>query len=168
MALGGRLRALAALLLLVPLLAAGTASAQATPRGDQFGRQLLFFNHTYAVHDRAPADAIADSAYLPEFANFQLRTTTGSDGQTWSGRYLLGRETYLELFGVGDLPGQDAQLGSGGLGLSTEDAGGLATVRERLVDLGVANPVDVHQTRDFGDGVPVPWFDAVFTTLAYD
>lgn len=168
MTLRGKLRAIAALLLLVPLLAVGTASAQAAPRGDQHGRQLLFFNHTYAVLDRATADAIADSAYLREFANFQLRTTTGSDGQTWSGRYLLGRETYLELFGEGDLPGQDAQLGSGGLGLSTEDAGDLATVRGRLIDLGVTNPVDVHQTRDFGDGIPVPWFDAVFTTTSYD
>lgn len=164
----GKLRAIAALVLLVPLLAVGTASAQASPRAAEYGRQLLFFNHTYAVLDRATADAIADSAYLREFANFQLRTTTGSDGQTWSGRYLLGRATYLELFGEGDLPGQDAQPGSGGLGLSTEDAGDLVTVRQRLIDEGVPNPVDVHQTRDFGDGVPVPWFDAVFTTMAYD
>jgi len=161
------LRALMALLLLLPLVAAGTTAAQASPRG-QHGRQLLFFNHMYAVLDRETADAIEHSDYLPRFANFQLRTTTGSDGKTWSGRYLLGRETYLELFAEGDLPGQDAQLGSGGMGLSTEHAGDLATVRRRLVDLGVTNPVDFQQTRDFGDGVPVPWFDSVFTTTDYD
>ena len=160
------LRVIFALVLLVPLVGAGTATAQASPRGHHT-TQLLFFNHMYAVLDRATADAIADSAYLRQFANFQLRTTTGSDGQTWSGRYLLGRETYLELFGVGDLPGQDAQLGSGGLGLSTEKAGDLATVRQRLVDLGT-KPIDFEQTRDFGDGVPVPWFDGLLTTTTYD
>jgi uncharacterized protein DUF5829 len=154
--------------LLLPLVAVGTTAAEASPHGVQHDRQLLFFNHTYAVLDHETADAIEDSAYLRQFANFQLKTSTGADGETWSGRYLLGRETYLELFAEGDLPGQDAQLGSGGLGLSTEHAGDLATVRRRLIDLGVTNPIDYPQTRDFGDGVPVPWFDAVLTTTAYD
>lgn len=30
------------------------------------------------------------------------------------------------------------------------------------------DPVTFRQTRDFGDGVPVPWFDAVFTSAQYD
>ncbi|MDX6363856.1 MAG: hypothetical protein QOC85_2866, partial [Streptomyces sp.] len=131
-------------------------------------RQLLFYNHAYGVLDRETADAIEHSGYLREFANFQVRTTTGSGGTTWTGRYLYGRETYLELFGVGDLPGQDAAFGSTGMGLSVEHAGDLDTVIQRLRDQGVANPVDFQQTRDFGDGVPVPWFDAVLTTEQYD
>jgi hypothetical protein len=143
----------------------GTAGAEGT--GSSHGRQLLFFNHAYGVLDRETADAIEGSAYLREFANFQVRTTTGAGGQTWTGRYLMGRETYLELFGVGDLPGQDANLGSGGMGVSTERAGDLATVLGRLREQGV-EPVEFQQTRDFGDGVPVPWFDAVFTTAEYD
>ncbi|MFJ6698308.1 DUF5829 family protein [Streptomyces sp. NPDC091272] len=131
-------------------------------------RQSLFYNHAYGVFDRATADAVEHSAYLREFANFQVRTTTGSDGQTWKGRYLLGRETYLEVFGVGDLPGQDATFGAGGMGVSVEQAGDLAQVLRRLRELGIERPVEFRQTRDFGDGVPVPWFDAVFTTDAYD
>jgi hypothetical protein len=131
-------------------------------------RQLLFYNHAYGVLDRETADAIEHSAYLRDFANFQVRTTTGAGGQTWTGRYLMGRETYLELFGVGDLPGQDGTLGSAGMGISTERAGDLPTVVERLRDQGIANPIQFRQTRDFGDGVPVPWFDAVFTTDQYD
>lgn len=159
------LRTVIASALLLPLVAVGTA--QASPREAQHAGQLLFFNHMYTVLDRETADAIENSAYLREFANFQLKTSTGADGTTWSGRYLLGRSTYLELFGEGDLPGQDAAFGSGGMGLSTENAGQLPTVRQRLVDQGVT-PTDFDQTRDFGDGVPIPWFDAVFTTTAYD
>ncbi|CAM5661966.1 putative protein OS=Streptomyces fumanus OX=67302 GN=GCM10018772_41980 PE=4 SV=1 [Streptomyces fumanus] len=148
---------------------AGVVGGGATARADEAGeRQLLYFNHAYGVFDRETADAIEDSAYLREFASFQVRTTTGAGGQTWTGRYLMGRETYLELFGVGDLPGQDGTLGSAGLGVSTERAGDLRTVIERLPRFGVAEPVEFRQTRDFGDGVPVPWFDAVFTTSSYD
>ncbi|MFJ2828254.1 DUF5829 family protein [Streptomyces sp. NPDC087263] len=130
-------------------------------------RQLLFYNHAYGVLDRETADAIEHSEYLREFANFQVRTTTGAGGQTWTGRYLMGRETYVELFGVGDLPGQDGAFGSTGMGISTERAGDLVTVTERVRDQGVT-PVEFRQTRDFGDGVPVPWFDAILTTDQYD
>lgn len=132
------------------------------------GRQLLFFNHAYGVLDRATADAIENSAYLRKFANFQVRSTTGSGGQTWKGRYLMGHETYVELFGVGDLPEPDGVYGHTGMGVSTERDGDLATVIQRLKDAGITKPFEFQQTRDFGDGVPVPWFDAVFTTDAYD
>ncbi|MFC9961556.1 DUF5829 family protein [Streptomyces nigra] len=148
-------------------LAAGTGTATAYDNSRHDG-QLLFYNHAYGVLDRETADAIEHSAYLREFANFQVRTTTGAGGQVWTGRYLMGRETYLELFGVGDLPGPDGVLGAGGLGLSAERSGDLARAAGRLPGLGVPEPIEFQQTRDFGDGVPVPWFDAVLTTAAYD
>ncbi|MEU9555325.1 DUF5829 family protein [Streptomyces fumanus] len=161
-------RALRTVMVLAVSLA-GVVGGGATARADEAGeRQLLYFNHAYGVFDRETADAIEGSAYLREFASFQVRTTTGAGGQTWTGRYLMGRETYLELFGVGDLPGQDGTLGSAGLGVSTERAGDLRTVIGRLPRFGVAEPVEFRQTRDFGDGVPVPWFDAVFTASSYD
>lgn len=142
----------------------GVSSAQA----EDGGRQLLFYNHAYGVLDRETADAIEHSDYLRDFANFQVRTTTGAGGQTWTGRYLMGRETYIELFGIGDVPGKDGTLGAGGMGVSAEREGDLATVVARLRELGISDPVEFRQTRDFGDGVPVPWFDAVFTTEEYD
>lgn len=153
---------------LAGLIGGGTTTAAAGTSPPSTDRQLLFYNHSYGVLDRETADAIEHSAYLRGFANFQVRTTTGAGGQTWTGRYLMGRETYLELFGVGDVPGQDGTLGSTGMGVSTESAGDIATVTERLRDEGVADPIAFRQTRDFGDGVPVPWFDAVFTTDQYD
>ncbi|RRR76679.1 DUF5829 family protein [Streptomyces sp. RP5T] len=146
--------------------AVGTAQAQEGRVSSE--RQLLFYNHSYGVLDRETADAIEHSDYLRDFANFQVRTTTGAGGQTWTGRYLLGRETYLELFGVGDIASPDGTLGSAGLGLSTERDGDLATVTERLRSEGVADPIEFLQTRDFGDGVPVPWFDAILTATEYD
>jgi len=130
-------------------------------------RQLLFFNHCYGVLDTVTADAVTNSEYLRVLANPRLRTTTGAD-RTWTGRYLMGRATYLELFGVGEVPGPEAALGSAGLGLSVEGSGELRTVVDRLPSFGVPAPVEYRQTRDFGDGVPIPWFQAVFTTQTYD
>ncbi|MFE0027413.1 DUF5829 family protein [Amycolatopsis sp. NPDC059021] len=152
--------------LALTLTGAGAAQAEENPPVSD--RQLLFFNHAYGVFDRETADAIEHSAYLKEFASFQVRTTTGTGGQKWTGRYLMGRETYLELFGVGDIDGQSGALGSAGMGTSVERSGDLAKVTERLKDEGVAHPLQFLQTRDFGDGVPVPWFDAVLTSEQYD
>ncbi len=146
----------------------GATAALAEEGGPLPGRQLLFYNHAYGVFDRETADAIEHSGYLRQFANFEVRTTTGADGQIWTGRYLMGRETYLELFGVGDLPGRDGTLGTAAMGVSVEQAGDLATVTERLRDQGIADPIEFRQTRDFGDGIPVPWFDSVFTSDQYD
>ncbi|MFI7133542.1 DUF5829 family protein [Nonomuraea sp. NPDC050153] len=127
--------------------------------------QLLFYNHAYSVVDRETADAVENSTYLREFANFEVRTTTGG-GLTWKGRYLKGRETYIELFGEGDLPGQDALFGSAGLAVSTERVGDLAKVTAALKAQGISDPAEYRQTRDFGDGVPIPWFDTIRTTSA--
>jgi hypothetical protein len=144
-------------------LVGGIASSAGTAVADPLSaRQLLFYNHAYAVVDRETADAVENSAYLRDFANFEVRTTTGGSF-SWKGRYLYGAQTYLELFSVGDLPGQDANFGSSGLGISTEHAGDLATVIDRLAAQGVT-PAEGLQTRDFGDGVRVPWFDFVHTT----
>lgn len=143
------------------LVVSGVVPAQAG------GRQLLYYNHAWGTFDRATADAVEHSAYVEEFADFEVRTTTGADGKVWTGRYLRGRETYLEIFGIGDVPGQDGRLGSAGLGLSTERDGDIETVESRLLAAG-AKPTEFTQTRDFGDGKPVPWFDSLFLIETYD
>ncbi|HEX8867642.1 MAG TPA: DUF5829 family protein [Lentzea sp.] len=148
-------------ILAVVLVLAGTGTAHA---GEH---QLLYYNHAWGTFDRATADAVEHSAYLKEFADFEVRTTTGADGKVWTGRYLRGRETYLEVFGIGDVGGQDGELGSAGLGLSTERDGDIDAVKSRLA-AGGATPIEFLQTRDFGDHKPVPWFDAVFTVETYD
>ncbi|MEV0195733.1 DUF5829 family protein [Nonomuraea sp. NPDC050691] len=142
-------------------VAGGASASVADETQPSTDRQLLFYNHAYSVVDKETADAVENSEYLKKFANFEVRTTTGG-GFSWKGRYLKGRETYIELFSEGDLPGQDAEFGSAGLAVSAERAGDLATVTERLKASGIT-PVPYRQTRDFGDGVKVPWFDTIRT-----
>lgn len=147
---------------LIPVLAAAVLAAALTGPASAADRHLLYFNHAYSVLDRTTADAIEHSDYLRDFANFEVRTTTGG-GMTWTGRYLYGQHTYLELFGEGDLPGQDAEFGSAGMGVMTEHTGDLKTVGDRIQAQGIT-PATGQQTRDFGDGKPIPWFDYVRAT----
>jgi hypothetical protein len=158
----------AAIVLTLAFTSVATAGANAAQAADSDSQQLLYFNHAYGVLDRATADAIEHSTYLRDFANFEVRTTTGSQG-SWTGRYVYGRETYVELFGIGDLPAPDGEFGSGGMGVSVERTGQLPTVIERLKQQGIDKPLTGTQIRDFGDGTPpLPWFDYVFTTGEYD
>lgn len=155
------IRRLFCMILAVFLTLAGTGAAHAGER------QLLYYNHAWGTFDRATADAVEHSTYIREFADFEVRTTTGAGGEVWTGRYLRGQETYLEIFGIGDVGGQDGELGAAGLGLSTERDGDIEALKSRLVAAGVT-PHEFLQTRDFGDHKPVPWFDSVYLTSEYD
>lgn len=117
---------------------------------------LAFFNHSFAVLDAETAEAIQHSDYLPRFGVFDVRTTTANGGETWKGRYLAGRQTYLEFFGPKDL--QDAAPGATGIAVSPDRAGGLAAVTRGLVRHGVDHPETGRRTKQFGTE-QVAWFD---------
>ncbi|GAA1852939.1 DUF5829 family protein [Myceligenerans crystallogenes] len=134
------------------------------PQASRHPEPLLAFNHAWAMVDQETADAVQHSEYLGQFADRQVRT--GNDGsQTWTGRYLRGKETYLEFFGPGDAPG--AVVGDTGLAVSADDDGDLAAASDALRELGV-EPQEFTQVTDPGDGVPIPWFDVLFTSGEYD
>jgi hypothetical protein len=119
--------------------------------------QTAFLDHAYAVVDRETAEAVEQSEWLRIFCVLEVRTTV-ADGETWRGRYLRGRRTYIELFAPGDVEGSGEAEGSTGIGLSPHDQGGLQIVADRLARGGVV-PETHRRTRQEGDR-QVPWFDA--------
>lgn len=138
---------------LVLLAMLGTsASAASSHRA-----HVAFFNHSFAVLDAETADAIEHSDYLKAFGVFEVRTTTANGGETWKGRYLAGRQTYLEMFGPTDL--QDAKPGSTGLAVSPDKAGGVPKITAALKRRGI-KPDAGRRTKKFG-AEDVPWFDFV-------
>ena len=119
---------------------------------------MACFDHVYAVLDERTAEAIAGSEFLRSFGRLEVHTTV-ADGETWTGRYLFGRNTYVELFGPGDVEPPDDEPGSTGIGLSPRASGGLEIVAGRMKNAGT--PVEVERkTRHDGDE-DVPWFDSV-------
>lgn len=140
------------------LTAAPTAAAGGTA-------QVAHLNHTYTVLEPPLAAAIAASDYLKRFGVYEERTT--SNGQTtYTGLYLMGRETYLEMFPAGALPPPDDQAGTTGLALSTDRAGDIDVVTERLRAMGT-EPFTFTQTRGF-DGEQIPWFDVSMPVTSYE
>jgi hypothetical protein len=123
---------------------------------------IAFFNHSFAVLDAETADAIEHSDYLKTFGVFEVRTTAADGGETWKGRYLSGKQTYLELFGPGDTKGPGSGPGATGLALSPDTAGGVAAIKNALIQQGVAHPDAGRRTRQFGSE-QIPWFDFVST-----
>lgn len=135
-------------LALTLLLGAGPLGAQAPapPR--------LLLNHVYFVVDSATYHDIGASPFLAgQFAGFEMRTTE-SGGLRWSGIYLYGRHTYLEVFGPGGLPG--SQEGDVGIGLASEQPGGIRSLMQRF---GAQHfPFDTLTRMTSDSAGAIPWF----------
>ena len=125
------------------------------------GRALgvpVYLNHVVIVVDSGTYRAIAGSAVLRDtLASFQERTTAAGGGMTWSGTYLFGKNTYLELFGPGGVAGP---AGSAMIGWGVEEPGSLIRVRAQLASATGRAVDSLVRTRARGTE-EIPWFHAV-------
>jgi hypothetical protein len=139
------------------LVAACTSTAHKPGPHPQLLAEL---NHAFATVDPETAEAIRNSEFLRQFANLEVRTTTGTR-DTWTGRYLYGRRTYLEFFAPGDFRINDkpAPVGAWGIALSGDHVGFNRSLAERLKAAGHKSLLEI-ETRKLG-GRDVPWFEAL-------
>src|SRR6266576_662166 len=87
----------------------------------------VLLNHLYVVLDSETMAAIVASPLITEeLGTFETRTTTANGGEKWTGHYLRGQNTYIELFGPGGFRG--ARPGMVGIGFGVEDSGGVAAL----------------------------------------
>jgi hypothetical protein len=118
------------------------------------GAPVVRLDHLYLVLDSATHAAIAADEFLSsEFAAVQVRTTATVEGRSWTGLYLQGRLTYVELF----TPGSFGPAGASGMGLNVGATGDAEYLRGRLHeafgDSGTVQPVTGMR-----EGNPQPWF----------
>jgi len=130
-----------------------------TPATHDIDSQVAFLNHSFAVVDQTTANAIEQSDYLRRFAVFSIRTTHADGGETWTGRYLMGRKTYLEVFGPKDGGGD---VGTTGIGISPDRVGGLAVLIQRFARTSPSQLETEVRTRQYGQE-QVPWFNSAHT-----
>jgi len=135
--------------LLLPLLLVFLVTESHAQRG-----QIATLNHFLAVIDDETAEAVKNSVYLREFANFYVRTVTANEGQMWTGRYLSGRETYVELFAVRDL--EESRVGAVSIGIGGDVVGVTEELVRRLQQAGLQPRVTMRKRR-FGDR-EIDWF----------
>jgi hypothetical protein len=119
----------------------------------------VYLNHVFVVLDHDSYRAMTESAFVrDEFAVFEQKTVSADEGESWTGTYLIGANTYLELFSPSGVEG--ASVGSAGVAFGVEQPGSIVSVHERLQascsgvpDQGLRHWTDGQQT--------VPWFHYV-------
>jgi hypothetical protein len=139
------------------LLVAGLLCAfPSRSRGDDH-LPIVYLNHFFVTLDATTYAAVRKSPELGVLASTEERTTKTNFGE-YSGFYLRGRHTFIEL--MQPMPPPDEQLPrDSGIGLSVEEAGGLSRVVARLRSaFGDAVKQEPH-TRNI-DGHEIPWYTA--------
>ena len=111
-------------------------------------------NHVVANLDSETSEAIAKSAFLREyFAAVEQRTSATADGDSWTGFYLYGRDTSVEIFA----PAPSFPPGEGAVGLGVDEQGGLAQLS--LMARAAGRPFESHMVKkQEPDGRVIPWF----------
>lgn len=123
------------------------------------GLPIAHFNHVYAVLDEATAHEISNSEYLRGFGSFRVKTVHADGGDSWTGRYLTGRNTYVEFFGPRDVD-KEERVGATGIAFSPDRAGGIQDLAKRLTDLNVQGMTSSQRSVKIG-GRSVPWFQTL-------
>ena len=119
----------------------------------------VFLSHVYLVLDQPSFDALRSSKAVAELADVE-EAHIESGSRSWSGFYVRGHHTYIELFGS-DKPPSGGHLGDSGIGLQVEEAGGDAAVAARLRTF-FGDTVETNAV-PWGtkEGETLPWFTAV-------
>ena len=134
------------------------ATTQAGIRIGSCRNLQIGFNHFWAVVDDETARAAGGNTFLRQFAVFEARTVT-SNGRTWTGRYLYGRKTYLELFAASERLRRQGRSPEGdvGIALGADRAGDLACLT-RTLQQEAGTTISTSGTTRLIAGREVPWF----------
>lgn len=140
----------------LPVFAAILAVLPALPASAQAPK--VYLNHVVIVTDSATYAAIGASPFLrDDFAGVQQLTVGAEGGATWTGTYIFGRNTYIELFAPGGVAGS---AGTGMISFGVERRGALWQVREHLTKA-LAGGVDSMLRTRARRKEEVPWFYGV-------
>jgi hypothetical protein len=115
----------------------------------------VVLNHLSVVLDAATVHDVAANAFLKDsFASMSQKANVSNDGKHWTGTYVYGERTYLELYEAGAAQGEP---GSSGVALGVEHVGDVARLVVPLADAGAEATV-VLRTVQGPSGAQVPWF----------
>jgi hypothetical protein len=125
--------------------------------GENLKAPAVQLNHLYVHVDAAAQNAIAQSEFMRnEFSAMEVSTIAAGDDRTWTGIYLTGANTYIELFSPSRAPSSFEQVGDSGIALSVESVGDIERVAKCLSSLGSARILSLFERRV--NGVQIPWF----------
>lgn len=116
----------------------------------------VYLNHLFVMLETETYNEIVTSDFIKsEFGVYEQRTTKAAEGLSWTGTYLYGENTYIELFDIANVPSFIEQ--SSGVALGVDEHGGSEWVRSLFSDRLHAEVLQFLRARKT-DGVDIPWF----------
>jgi peptidyl-prolyl cis-trans isomerase A (cyclophilin A) len=116
-------------------------------------------NHLYVTLRKETVDAIASSQFVRERFGIVETRTVNAGTASWTGTYLLGWTSYLELFAPGGAEGFTE--GSSGIGFSVPRLGSGAFVWKRLATVPGEDATSSLRSLQVDERTSVPWFEAI-------
>ncbi len=118
----------------------------------------VYLNHIISVLDQETGKAVGESEFIKEDLGSYSETTVKADhGSSWTGKYIMGSRTYVELFTP---VARKFKLGEWGMGLGVEEPGGtdscLMALRGKF-----RRKVTMFSRKRLIEGQLVPWFRGV-------
>jgi hypothetical protein len=122
----------------------------------------VYLNHFYLVVDSLTYNDIVESSFIKnEFAHFEERTTIVGEGESYSGAYVYGENTYFEFFD--ESKSQDFMPTglTSGMAFGVEKKDELKIIQQKFKDY--KNGIYALRSREL-NGIQIPWFSmtAVF------
>jgi hypothetical protein len=115
------------------------------------------FNHLFIVVDDLTYKYLSDSLDLiKEFSSFK-ESNTKTDTESWSGKYLYGKNHYLEIFRPAGYDG--AKIGDFGMGFMPNKLGTIDSLYKHWTL--TLDSVDRTERSVIENGATLPWFTAL-------
>lgn len=119
--------------------------------------KYIKFNHLYIVLDDSTYKYLSDSLdFINEFSSFRESNVT-TDTESWSGKYLYGKNHYLEIFRPASYEG--AKIGDFGIGFMPNKLGTIDSLYKHWTL--TLDSVDRTERSFVEDSVTFPWFTAL-------
>jgi hypothetical protein len=118
----------------------------------------VYLNHFFLNIDSSTYEDIVESVFIKnEFAHFEKRTTVVGEGESYSGAYVYGENTYFEFFEMSDSPDSMPAGLTSGMAFGVDKKDEIKIIQKKLKSY--KNAFLAPRTREL-DGTQIPWFYA--------
>jgi hypothetical protein len=117
---------------------------------------IVEVNHVFLFLQQSSIDSIARTPFIREHFSAFEQSEVNAGSESWSGTYLIGQQTYLELFPAGGEL-EETDKSPAGIGLNTRQEGQFQSFKASLLEHAGDHAEDGLRVRVF-DQDTVSWF----------
>ena len=122
---------------------------------------LVYLSHIYVTVDSSTYSDISNSEFIKNsFADIRTETIKADSNNSWTGTYIFGQNTYIEIFN------SDYEVfnsGTSGIAFGIEICGGVDSLYKSLTDSGKKYRKKSLRYRRTETG-EIPWFYSLYST----